>query len=224
MLNYVITIAISAFFVPHYLSIFWEPLRTNPWDVDRRHRRDRGPRPAQHRRDQGGGQPEHRPRRRRLRDAAPARRCSASSLDLQPAHAARRTSTGASRRRGATFAARDPGRDDRLHRDRDRLEPRRGGARPAARSSRARSRWVAIAVFAIYFTLPLDRALGAAGAHERRRLRDAARPRPAGGGYKNDPCSASSRTSACTGSSSTARRSTSASSPRRSSSSRRTPA
>ena len=33
MLNYVITVAISAFFVPHYLSIFWEPLRTNPWDV-----------------------------------------------------------------------------------------------------------------------------------------------------------------------------------------------
>ena len=33
MLNYIITVAISAFFVPHYLSIFWEPLRTNPWDV-----------------------------------------------------------------------------------------------------------------------------------------------------------------------------------------------
>ena len=33
MLNYIITIAISAFFVPHYLSIFWEPLRENPWDV-----------------------------------------------------------------------------------------------------------------------------------------------------------------------------------------------
>jgi basic amino acid/polyamine antiporter, APA family len=33
MLNYVITIAISAFFVPHYLSIFWSPLRENPWDV-----------------------------------------------------------------------------------------------------------------------------------------------------------------------------------------------
>ena len=33
MLNYVITIAISAFFVPHYLSIFWEPLKTNPWDI-----------------------------------------------------------------------------------------------------------------------------------------------------------------------------------------------
>ena len=33
MLNYVITVAISAFFVPHYLSIFWEPLKTNPWDI-----------------------------------------------------------------------------------------------------------------------------------------------------------------------------------------------
>jgi APA family basic amino acid/polyamine antiporter len=33
MLNYVITIAISSFFVPHYLSIFWEPLERNPWDV-----------------------------------------------------------------------------------------------------------------------------------------------------------------------------------------------
>src|SRR3989440_4251959 len=33
MLNYVITVAISAFFVPHYLSIFWEPLRTPPQDV-----------------------------------------------------------------------------------------------------------------------------------------------------------------------------------------------
>jgi APA family basic amino acid/polyamine antiporter len=33
MLNYIITIAISAFFVPHYLSVFWEPLRENPWDI-----------------------------------------------------------------------------------------------------------------------------------------------------------------------------------------------
>ena len=44
MLIYVVTIAISAFFVPHYLSIFWAPLRENPWDIvggDRRHRRPR---------------------------------------------------------------------------------------------------------------------------------------------------------------------------------------
>ena len=36
MLDYVITISISAFFVPHYLSALWEPLeplRTNPWDI-----------------------------------------------------------------------------------------------------------------------------------------------------------------------------------------------
>ncbi len=33
MLVYVVTVAVSAFFVPHYLAIFWEPLRTNPWDI-----------------------------------------------------------------------------------------------------------------------------------------------------------------------------------------------
>jgi basic amino acid/polyamine antiporter, APA family len=33
LLVYVVTIATSAFFVPHYLSIFWEPLRENPWDI-----------------------------------------------------------------------------------------------------------------------------------------------------------------------------------------------
>ncbi len=33
MLNYIITIAISAFFVPHYLGVFWEPLKSNPWDI-----------------------------------------------------------------------------------------------------------------------------------------------------------------------------------------------
>jgi APA family basic amino acid/polyamine antiporter len=33
MLNYVITVAISVIFVPHYLSIFYGPLKTTPWDV-----------------------------------------------------------------------------------------------------------------------------------------------------------------------------------------------
>jgi APA family basic amino acid/polyamine antiporter len=33
MLNYVITVAISVIFVPHYLAIFWEPLKTSPWDI-----------------------------------------------------------------------------------------------------------------------------------------------------------------------------------------------
>ncbi len=33
MLVYVVTVATSAFFVPHYLSIFWAPLDRNPWDI-----------------------------------------------------------------------------------------------------------------------------------------------------------------------------------------------
>ena len=33
ILNYVITVSISAFFVPHYLAVFWTPLGDGPWDV-----------------------------------------------------------------------------------------------------------------------------------------------------------------------------------------------
>src|SRR4028119_1183548 len=33
MLNYIITVSISAFFVPHYLGVFWEPLQTAPGDI-----------------------------------------------------------------------------------------------------------------------------------------------------------------------------------------------
>jgi APA family basic amino acid/polyamine antiporter len=33
MLNYIITVSISAFFVPHYLAVFWEPLGDGPGDV-----------------------------------------------------------------------------------------------------------------------------------------------------------------------------------------------
>src|SRR4051794_6881395 len=33
MLNYIITVAISAFFVPHYLGIFWPALRHSPGDI-----------------------------------------------------------------------------------------------------------------------------------------------------------------------------------------------
>jgi APA family basic amino acid/polyamine antiporter len=33
MLNYIITVAISAFFVPHYLGVFWDPLGESPADV-----------------------------------------------------------------------------------------------------------------------------------------------------------------------------------------------
>jgi APA family basic amino acid/polyamine antiporter len=33
MLTYIITIAISAFFVPHYLGVFWDPLSESPADI-----------------------------------------------------------------------------------------------------------------------------------------------------------------------------------------------
>src|SRR5512145_476334 len=33
MLTYIVTISISAFFVPHYLAVFWEPLGHGPGDV-----------------------------------------------------------------------------------------------------------------------------------------------------------------------------------------------
>jgi APA family basic amino acid/polyamine antiporter len=33
MLTYIITISISAFFVPHYLAVFWEPLGSAPGDI-----------------------------------------------------------------------------------------------------------------------------------------------------------------------------------------------
>src|ERR687895_2765708 len=33
MLNYIITVAISAFFVPHYLAVVWEPLGSSPTDI-----------------------------------------------------------------------------------------------------------------------------------------------------------------------------------------------
>jgi basic amino acid/polyamine antiporter, APA family len=33
MLNYTITVAISAYFVPHYLAVFWEPLGEAPGDI-----------------------------------------------------------------------------------------------------------------------------------------------------------------------------------------------
>src|SRR3978361_1047808 len=34
MLNYIITVSISAFFVPHYIGgLFWEPLRSAPGDI-----------------------------------------------------------------------------------------------------------------------------------------------------------------------------------------------
>ena len=129
MLNYVITIAISAFFVPHYLSIFWEPLRTNPWDIV-------------------------------FGIVVVVLLVGINIVGVQEAaalnvllavvdfatqlllvllgfflifspHTLRSERPLGHRADLGELRARDPGGDDRLHRDRDRLEPGRGGARPA---------------------------------------------------------------------------------------------
>ena len=125
MLNYIITVAISAFFVPHYLGVFWAPLRDSPGDIiggivivallsrGQHHRRPRV------------GAAEPRARRDRLRDAAaaaPARRLPGAQLR----HADRQRPP----RRGADLERLlplDHGRDDLLHRDRDDLEHVGGG-------------------------------------------------------------------------------------------------
>ena len=83
MLNYTITVAISAFFVPHYIGgLFWEPLRSAPGDIIFGAGRDRRAGRDQRRRRQGVGRRQHPARGRRLPHAAAAgagrRACSCS--------------------------------------------------------------------------------------------------------------------------------------------------
>ena len=73
MLNYVITIAISAFFVPHYIGgLFWPVLKTSPGDIIFGIGVDRVAVFGQRGRRQRGGRAEHRPGDHRLRHAAAA--------------------------------------------------------------------------------------------------------------------------------------------------------
>ena len=70
-LDYILTIAISAFFVPHYLGAFWPALTHPPGRRDRRADRDRRARVAEHSRDRRVGEAQLLPRDRRSRDADP---------------------------------------------------------------------------------------------------------------------------------------------------------
>ena len=174
-LDYLIVIALSALFVPHYLGL------ALGIDVDRAAsgRRDRGVR--RHRRASAASRLapadealhlRHRGARARPRHAAAARDPRAS-----------RSSSPAARSRAASRSARHPivarhrvraaARDARVHRPRDRRELRRGGrgARDATcrAASSARSRLVVV----IYVLIALRRALGVSG----RRRDDRARHR-----------------------------------------------
>ena len=126
MLNYVITVAISAFFVPHYLGgLFWEPLRSAPGDIIFGAGVIVDPAPHQRRRRQGVRGAQHPARGRRLPHTAaarPGRRCARAV----PVDADRQRPS----RRGADLEGlhpRDPDRDDRLYGHRDDLEHGRGG-------------------------------------------------------------------------------------------------
>ena len=152
MLVYIVTVATSAFFVPHYLSIFWEPLKTNPWDIV------------------GGaivivvlvtlnvvGVQEAAKLSIVLAVIDFATQVLLVLLGLvprlQPDDPRRQHPLGRRADLGE-LRDRDPGRDARLHGRGDRLQPRRGGARAGAqRPERVQARRVA--VFAIYLTLPL---------------------------------------------------------------------
>ena len=193
MLVYVVTVAVSAFFVPHYLSIFWEPLNTNPWDivvgaiviVDPRH--------AERGRRAGGGEAVHLARGRRLRDAGAARDRRVRAR-LQPGGARRQRPLG---RRADVVEPRDrdPRGDARVHGCRDRLEPRRGGAGPgpdrAERVQARRRRGLRDLLHA-----PARRALGASRRADRRPAHDAPRAsRRRTAATRTTRSSASSRTS-----------------------------
>ncbi len=220
MLVYIVTVAVSAFFVPHYLSIFWEPLRTNPWDIV------------------GGivvivvlvslnvvGVQEAAKLSVTLAVVDFATQlllvAIGFALVLSPEVARRQRALG-DRADVAEPGGLDPGRDARLHRGGDRLQPRRGGARPRAHGAeRVQARRPRRLRHLLHAAA--RRALGAAGGGDRRRADDpprAARPRRAASPTTRS--SASSRTSASKGRCSTRQRSTSASSRRRSSSSPRT--
>ena len=221
MLNYVITVAISVIFVPHYLSIFWEPLRTTPWDVI------------------VGiaftwllvglnivGIQEAAKLNILLAVLDFATQLLLVALGfflifsphiLVGEHPLRH------RADLVELRARDPGGDDRVHRHRDRVEPRRGGARPAALDPEGdlvgRDRGLRDLLHAA-----VDRALGDAGREGGRQVRHAARPEPAARVQERPGARARREPRPARRAALGARRSTSASSPRRSSSSRRTPA
>ena len=140
MLNYVITVAISAFFVPHYLSVFWAPLRHGPGRHDRRHGPGRAAGGVEHQGDQESS--------RLNLVLAIGDLCTqvvlvgiGVALVLSPDILVNNVHLGDGADLG-DFALGIAGGDDRLHRDRDDLEHGRGGTRrPPDDSERRSASW-----------------------------------------------------------------------------------
>ena len=185
MLNYVITIAISAFFVPHYLSIFWAPLRDEPVGHHRRRDRDRRPRRPEHRRHPGVGEDQRRARGDRLRDAGAPRRCSASSSSSARTRSHANIHFGAAPTWSHFLLAIPVGMI--AYTGIETVSNLSEEARDPVRSDSAldlvgRDRRLRDLLHAA-----VDRALGDAGASRRRALPDGARRRPAAGRLRERP-------------------------------------
>ena len=224
MLNYMITIAISAFFVPHYLGgLFWDAAAPLARRHHLRHRRRRRAVRGQRRRRQGVGRRQHRCSRSPTSAPSCCWWSSARSSSSRP----RRWSTTSTSGVAPTwkdFLIAIPVGDDRLHRHRDDLEHGRGGQGRGEDDPAAINR-VVIAVFAIYALLPAVALSRAAGHAERRRqLPDAARPARGAGRLRRRPDPRRRQAPRPRRPPARRRRSTSACSPRRSCSSPPTPA
>ena len=143
-------------------AVFWEPLRHAPADIIAGDRRGRPARRAQRRRRQGVGAAQRRARRRRLRDpgAARGRRHRARALDprllVDNVHLGHRAdlATSCSRSRSAMLAYTG------IETISNMAEEARDDGKTIPRGDRPRGRSPS---FAIYFTLPGRRAVGAAG-------------------------------------------------------------
>ena len=199
MLNYIITIAISAFFVPHYLSIFWEPAQAEPVGRDRRRGRRRAP---------GGASTSWASRRRRKLNIVLAVIDFATQAllvllgfvaDLLARRSWSTTSTSAWRRPGSAFFLAIPVAMI-AYTGIETISNLSEEARDPSRDIPRSIRLVAVAVYAIYFTLPaialsaLPVTLGPDGYTTRAR---ACRPRRAAS--PTTRCSASSTTSGIEG-------------------------
>ena len=127
MLTYIITIAISAFFVPHYLGVFWEPLGESPADIVGGILVVALLGSGERRRGQGVGGRERLLRGRRLLHAGAAggggNRAGAEPRGAGQPDRLRHDA------HGQRLPDRDPRRNGGLHRNRDDLEHGRGSPR-----------------------------------------------------------------------------------------------
>ncbi len=198
-LDYILTIAISAFFVPHYLSAFpgLGGLDHNPGDIFGglivvvAARRPEHPRPG------GVGQAQLHPGDRGSLDAGSAC-CGRGGASARPVAA----DPPGSSRHGANLARTDlraVARDARLYRHRDGLQHGRGGHRPWPAGSQGREPRGARGARRVSGDLD-DRALGAASVHHGV-VQPRSRTKLQAPGYATEALAGISRTTRCWGSS-----------------------